>query len=125
MFGHVCVAQTIDVAKKGSRNIQSDIAMADDDSCITAGEIWVEAGILRKPIIPSHECTRRVYTLDSIFAGNSEGTILASAIGEEDCAVVVAKLWERDVSANLDVPDEVEIGGSSNFVETVLAVLKG
>ena len=109
MGGDVRLPQTVDVAEEGSRNVEGNIALADDHCCVATREVGAQVGILGKPIVPAYKCARRVDTMVGGLAGDPEGAVLACAVSEEDCAVVVAKLGEGDVSADLNVTDEVEV----------------
>ena len=58
--GDVRLLQILDVGEEDSRNVNGNVALANDYCCIVALEAGLQVGELWQPIIPAYKGARRV-----------------------------------------------------------------
>ena len=124
MSGDVRLLQILDVGEEDSRDVNGDIALANDYCCIVAVEVGLQVSKLGKPIVPAYKGTRRVKAFEVWLVAEVQKAVFACAISKENRVVVIAELRYGDVTADSNVADEVKVRGGGDFGEAVLAVLE-
>ena len=131
VLGDVGLAEHVDVLEQHAGDVEGDVALANDDGLVAAGEVRGEGGVLREAVVPAYKLAGRVDAIE-VLAGDAEGAVLGGAVGEDDGVVVAQDAGQGDgdavrviaLGADGDVTDEGEVGRVGDLLKLFLAVLR-
>lgn len=127
---YISSSQGINGSDEHPRDIERDVSLADNDGFI-ARQVRREIGEFGQAIVPSHELSSRINAFQGGLPRNSKLLVLRRSISKEYRIIVVHQGGERDGAAirtvtslaNRHISDKGEVGGSSNLLKFVLAIL--
>lgn len=101
MLSNVGFTQNIYIFQQNPRDVQGHVSLADNDSILASGEIWVQIGKIWKAIVPAHKLPSRMDAAERRLARNAQGLVCGGAVCEDDGVVVAEerlKLYRTVIS---------------------------
>ena len=100
--GELCGAQ-----HEHARDVDRDVAVADDDRALRRQQVDLEVGLVGVAVVPADELGRGVRAA-KVFAGDTEWPVDRGAGRVDDRVVVRAQVLARYVLAEVDVSEEAK-----------------